>query len=195
MVRALGDCPGRFLDPAAHRLLATAGSPRRALFLDRDGVININHGYVHDAEHTDWLPGIFELCRDAQGMGYWPVVVTNQAGIARGLYDEATFLAYTAWVHEQFAAIGTRLLATYYCPHHPTEGTSAYRQACGSRKPGAGMLIRAAEDLAIDLGNSLLVGDSESDLMAARAAGIPGAFMVEGRLPSFRNIAPRHTEL
>lgn len=195
MVRTITTCPRRYLEPAADRLLATVGWPRRALFLDRDGVINVNHGYVHQAEHTDWLPGIFELCRDALALGYLPVVATNQAGIARGYYDERTFLAYTAWVHEQFVSHGVRLLATYYCPHHPTEGQPKYRKVCECRKPGPGMLVRAAADLALDLGKSILIGDSDSDLLAARAAGVGTAVKVEGSLHMLSGIVLAHSSL
>src|SRR5690606_24836828 len=130
-----------FLDPAAEALLAAAPMPRKALFLDRDGVININHGYVHAPERTDWVPGIFELVADAHARGYLPIVVTNQAGIGRGHYDEAAFLAYTGWVHAQFAQRGAPLLATFWCPHHPDAGIGGYRVACNCRKPEPGMLL------------------------------------------------------
>ena len=161
-----------FTDPGADALLAAASAPRRALFLDRDGVINANHGYVHTPERTDWIPGIFELVADAHARGYLPVVVTNQAGIGRGFYDEAAFLAYMNWVHGEFARRGTPLLATYWCPHHPEFGVGDYRVDCGCRKPAPGMLLAAIERFAIDPAASLLVGDSPTDLDAARAAGV-----------------------
>ena len=112
-----------YLDPRADAVLASAPTPRKALFLDRDGVINANHGYVHSAESTEWLPGIFELVAQAQLHGMVVIVVTNQAGIGRGYYSEDEFLAYTAWMHAQFAQRGTPLLATFWCPHHPDAGS------------------------------------------------------------------------
>src|SRR5690606_1314353 len=90
------------------------GGPHRALFLDRDGVVNVDHGYVHTPGRTEWVPGIFELARAARAAGYVLVVATNQAGIARGYYDEEQFRAYTRWVHARFAEEGAPLLATYY---------------------------------------------------------------------------------
>lgn len=161
-----------YLDPAAGAMLAAAPSPRRALFLDRDGVVNVNHGYVHDPAQTDWVPGIFALVADAHARGFLPIVVTNQAGIARGYYDEAGFLGYTAWLHREFARRGAPLLATFWCPHHPEADNDGYRLDCGCRKPKPGMLIEAITRFAIDPAASLLVGDAESDLQAARAAGV-----------------------
>jgi D-glycero-alpha-D-manno-heptose 1-phosphate guanylyltransferase len=161
-----------YVDPRADALLAAHVGPRRALFLDRDGVININHGYVHTPERTDWLPGIFGRVRQAHAAGYLPIVVTNQAGIGRGYYDEPAFLAYSAWMHERFAQQGTPLLATYWCPHHPDAGLGDYRVDCACRKPAPGMLLAAAQAFALDLRGSLLVGDKNSDLQAGRAAGL-----------------------
>ncbi|HSD17985.1 MAG TPA: HAD family hydrolase [Thermomonas sp.] len=168
-----------YLDPAADALLAAAPSWRRALFLDRDGVINLNHGYVHTPANTDWVPGIFELVADAHARGYLPIIVTNQAGIGRGLYDEATFLAYTAWMHAQFAARGTPLLATFWCPHHPDAGVGDYRIDCDCRKPRPGMLQAAVARFGIDPARSLMVGDKQGDLDAAAAAGIPARLLRE----------------
>ena len=168
-----------YLDPAANRLLAVASAPRKALFLDRDGVININHGYVHTPANTDWVPGIFELVADAQARGHACIVVTNQAGIGRGLYDEAGFLAYTAWMHAQVAARGTPLLATYWCPHHPAEGLGDYRVDCDCRKPRPGMLREAIARFDIDPMRSLMIGDKQGDLDAATAAGVPARLLRE----------------
>lgn len=145
-------------------------APRRALFLDRDGVINIDHGYVHSQERTDWVPGIFELAALAGSVGMVCVVVTNQAGIARGYYDEAAFRAYTGWMHAEFHARGAPLLATYFCPHHPQAGADA--NACFCRKPEPGMLLAAIRDFDIDAARSLIIGDKPSDIEAAAAAGV-----------------------
>ena len=153
--------------------------PRKALFLDRDGVINVNYGYVHTAEQTDWVPGIFELCATARDAGYVLVVVTNQAGIARGYYSEAEFLDYTRWMHGEFAERGLEILATLYCPHHPEAGLGAFRTRCDCRKPAPGMFIVASEFLGLALGDSVMVGDKESDLVAASLAGVPKRFLID----------------
>lgn len=170
-----------YLDPRVDELLAAMPAPRKALFLDRDGVINVDHGYVHTPEDTEWVSGIFELCARAQRAGYLLVVVTNQAGIARGYYSVGKFLDYTQWIHEQFAAQGTPLTATYYCPHHPDAGVGVLQLDCDCRKPKPGMLLSAGFDLQLDLSASLLVGDKLSDLAAATAAGVGKGVLVDNR--------------
>ncbi|MGH8037806.1 MAG: D-glycero-alpha-D-manno-heptose-1,7-bisphosphate 7-phosphatase [Stenotrophomonas sp.] len=161
--------PGLVLNPASPgRLPAT----RRALLLDRDGVINVNFGYVHTPDTTQWVEGIFDLCRAAQAAGFGLVVVTNQAGIGRGLYTEAQFADYTLWMMDQLAAHDIEILRTYYCPHHPVAGLGEYRVECECRKPRPGMILAAASDLGIDLATSIMIGDKASDMLAARAAGV-----------------------
>lgn len=167
-----------YVDPGADTLLASHPGSRRALFLDRDGVINRNHGYVHTPDATDWLPGIFDRVRTASHEGYLPIVVTNQAGIGRGYYDEVAFLDYTAWMHARFAEQGVPLLATYWCPHHPEAGLGEYRVACACRKPQPGMLLAAMREFGLDLAASMLAGDSASDLEAGRAAGVGSMLQV-----------------
>lgn len=152
----------------------------RALFLDRDGVININHGYVHTSEKTDWMPGIFDLARAARRAGYVLVVVTNQAGIARGFYTAAQFEAYTRWMHGCFVREGAPLLATYYCPHHPDVGLGGGGVQCACRKPAPGMLLAATAQWGINPAASILIGDQPSDIAAARAAGIGRAILMQG---------------
>ncbi|NOT87235.1 MAG: HAD family hydrolase [Lysobacter sp.] len=156
------------VDPASIAVLPLV--PRRALFLDRDGVINVNHGYVHSKEQTEWVPGIFELVGAAASAGLICVVVTNQAGIARGYYDETQFRSYTEWMHGEFRDHGVPLLATYHCPHHPEAGPHA--TICACRKPAPGMLLAALRDFDIDPARSLMIGDKPGDIEAAVAAGI-----------------------
>jgi D-glycero-D-manno-heptose 1,7-bisphosphate phosphatase len=151
----------------------------KALFLDRDGVINEEVGYLHAAEEVRWVEGIFELCRVAVGLGYRLVVVTNQAGIARGLYTEGDFEVLTAWMLEEFVKRGVALDAVYFCPFHP-EGKGKYKREHEDRKPGTGMLRRAAKDLGVELGASVMVGDRCTDIIAANAAGLRTAFLLEG---------------
>lgn len=144
----------------------------KALFLDRDGVINVDHGYVCTVERTEFVEGIFELCRAARMQGYLTVVVTNQSGIARGYYTEQDFHVYMDWMRSEFAARGAPLDAVYYCPHHPDTGSQEYRRDCECRKPKPGMLRRAAQELGLDLAASIMLGDSLTDMEAARAAGV-----------------------
>jgi len=169
--------PGVFFP--AGRAPSPSSSHRKAIFLDRDGVINVNHGYVHTMAETEWVPGVFDFCQAAANQGYALVVVTNQAGIARGYYSEAQFRDYMAWVHAQFEDRGVPLLATWYCPHHPTAGVGDLKIDCGCRKPKPGMIVAACEMLGINPGESLLVGDQPSDLEAAQAAGVGSSFMID----------------
>ncbi len=145
---------------------------RRALFLDKDGVINVDHGYVCTPDRTDFIDGIFGLCRVATQRGYLNVVITNQAGIARGYYTEQAFLAYMGWVRGEFRRHGATLDAVYYCPHHPVHGRGKYLKDCDCRKPKPGMILSAAHDLDLDLPASVLLGDNPSDTAAGRAAGV-----------------------
>lgn len=182
-----GSCP-RLFEPESN-LALPSGVRKKALFLDRDGVININHGYVHTPEQTDWVDGIFELCRIAQDADYNLIVVTNQAGIARGYYTEATYLAYTRWMHSQFLERDISLLATYYCPHHP-EGLGEWRLNCECRKPHPGMILAAASRYNIDLSVSVMVGDSVSDLQASHAAGVGSYVMVGDAIADKHHVLP-----
>jgi D-glycero-D-manno-heptose 1,7-bisphosphate phosphatase len=155
----------------------------KLLFLDRDGVINIDHGYVHRADQTEWVSGIFDFCRAARRAGYGLVVVTNQAGIARGYYSEDSFRQYTRWVHEQFVEQDAPLLATYYCPHHPDAGVGEWRIECDCRKPKPGMLRAASADFGVPLSQCILLGDKPSDIDAAKAAGLTRYYLVNDKLP------------
>lgn len=146
-------------------------SKPRALFLDRDGVINVDAGYTWRIEDFHFIDGIFDLCRQACQLGYVLVVATNQSGIGRGLYSEADFQHLTAWMRQRFDAEGAPLAAVYHCPYHP-DGVGDYARHSDWRKPRPGMLLQAARDLGLDLGQSLMVGDSENDMAAARAAGL-----------------------
>jgi D-glycero-D-manno-heptose 1,7-bisphosphate phosphatase len=160
--------------------VATPNAAARALFLDRDGVINHDAGYIHRPKDVIWVPGIFDLCRTALALDYRLVVVTNQAGIGRGLYTQAQFDDLTAWMMREFAARETPLSAVYSCPYHPEHGLGDYRREHEDRKPAPGMLLRAARDLGLDLSRSVLVGDRCTDIAAAQAAGLRQAFLLIG---------------
>jgi D-glycero-D-manno-heptose 1,7-bisphosphate phosphatase len=144
----------------------------RALFLDRDGVVNIEKNYVYRIEDFEFTDGIFELCARAQRLGFMLVIVTNQAGIARGYYTVPEYERLTEWMLERFAANGIRIEKVYYCPFHPTAGIGEYRRESFDRKPNPGMILRAQQDYALDLAGSVLVGDKRSDIEAGRAAGV-----------------------
>ncbi len=145
---------------------------RRALFLDRDGVINIDHKYVHKPESFDFIDGIFDLIRKARELGYLVIVVTNQAGIGRGYYSEDDFLALTDWMKNKFAERGATIDAVYYCPDHPLYGLGSYRKDSPMRKPAPGMLLQARDEFGINMALSIMVGDKRTDMQAGAAAGI-----------------------
>lgn len=144
----------------------------RALFLDRDGVINYDSGYTSKIENFQFIDGIFELCRTARQLGYLLIVVTNQAGIGRGYYSEEDFFVLTKWMSEQFEAEDATLTDVFYCPYHPEHGEGRYKIESFDRKPNPGMLLRAAEKHRLDLKGSIMVGDKDSDMQAASKASV-----------------------
>lgn len=144
---------------------ATDGRP--AVFLDRDGTINVEKSYLYRAEEFEFIPGAPEAIRLLKEAGFLVVVVTNQSGIARGYYDEAAVHRLHRFVDGELARVGAAIDAYYLCPHHPQHGSGE----CSCRKPLPGMLLQAAADHRIDLAGSYLVGDKSSDLEAGLAAG------------------------
>jgi len=143
-----------------------------ALFLDRDGVVNVERHYVYRIEDFDFVEGIFDLCRCAAQRGLPIVIVTNQAGIGRGLYSEKQFNTLTTWMCQRFKQEGITVTAVYHCPYHPEHGVGHYRRESPDRKPSPGMLLRARDDWDIDLARSVMVGDRLTDMFAAQAAGV-----------------------
>jgi D-glycero-D-manno-heptose 1,7-bisphosphate phosphatase len=150
----------------------------RALFLDRDGVVNEEVGYLHQTKDVRFVDGIFPLCRTAARLGYRLIVVTNQSGIARGIYSEADFHALMEFMRGQLQAEGVELDAIYYCPFHPEHGVGEYKREHEDRKPGTGMLLRGAKEFELKLSESVMIGDRCSDVMAANAAGLRQAFLI-----------------
>lgn len=146
--------------------------PIRALFLDRDGVINIDGGYTSRSDDFEFIDGIFDLCRAAKQSDYLIIVVTNQAGIGRGYYSEQDFFVLTTWMVEQFEAEGAPLTEVLFCPNHPEHGIGTYKKDSFDRKPNPGMLLRAAEKYGVSLNDSIIVGDKDSDMQAAERAGV-----------------------
>lgn len=153
----------------------------KAVFLDRDGVINADTGYVHKPEDFRFSDGIFAFCRAAREAGYLLVVVTNQAGIARGYYTEEDFRKLTDWMLARFSERGVEIAAVYACPCHPEHGTGAYKRDSFDRKPNPGMILKARDAFDIDLSQSVLIGDKNSDIEAGRGAGVGRLFFLRGK--------------
>jgi D-glycero-D-manno-heptose 1,7-bisphosphate phosphatase len=151
---------------------------KRALFLDRDGVINVDYGYVHTPDNFEFIDGIFELVLAAKRAGYLVIIVTNQAGIGRGYYTTDQFNDLTEWMKDRFAEKGAQIDAVYFCPHHPEMGLNEYHRHCDCRKPAPGMIRKAELEHSIDIEHSLLIGDRLSDIECAKAAGIKTAILI-----------------
>jgi len=153
---------------------------RPAVFLDRDGTICREVGYVNHVDRLELLPGSAEALRRINESGRLAVLVTNQAGAARGYFPRELIES----VHQKLKALlaqgGARIDAYYYCPHHPEVGEAELRRECDCRKPGPGMLFRAREELNADLSRSWIVGDSFKDMEAGQAAGVPGVLLRTG---------------
>jgi D,D-heptose 1,7-bisphosphate phosphatase len=158
---------------------------RRALLLDRDGVINVDHGYVGSRERFDWIPGAREAIRDATDAGWHVFVVTNQSGVARGHYSETAVAALHGWVIEEVRRAGGTIDDIRYCPFHPDASVPAYRCNSDWRKPAPGMLLDLMRTWELDASRCVLVGDKESDMAAAHAAGMRGILFRGGDLADF----------
>jgi len=143
---------------------------QKALFIDRDGVINVDKGHVYSQEDFEFNDGIFDLCRGYYDAGYFILVITNQAGIAKGIFTEADFIKLTEWMISRFQENGILISKVYYCPHHPD-----FTGPCKCRKPQPGMLLNAIKEFDLDITECVLIGDMETDLEAGRRAGIPEA--------------------
>lgn len=149
----------------------------KAVFLDRDGVINVDHGYVHRKEDFEFVDGIFEVCRHFQEQGYLLIVVTNQSGIARGMYSEEQFQELSGWMLERFKENGVEIAKVYHCPHHPEFGPEETRN-CDCRKPEPGMILQGIADFDLDPDLCFLIGDKASDREAAQRANLGGAEII-----------------
>jgi len=153
----------------------------KALFLDRDGIINVDHGYVYQKENFEFVDGIFDLCLAASKKGYLLIIITNQSGIGRGKYSTAEFLALTEWMKEEFSKHDVKIDDVYFCPHHPIKGQGEYLKNCQCRKPEPGLILDAQKKHHIDLQQSVFIGDKVSDMQAAQLAGIPNRLLVAGQ--------------
>ncbi|MDO9229608.1 MAG: HAD family hydrolase [Syntrophales bacterium] len=151
-----------------------------AIFLDRDGTINEEIGYMDRLEKLRLIPGAAEAIRRINATGMKAVVVTNQSGVARGILTEAFVAETHARLAEMLRAEGASIDAFYFCPHHPTEGLGDYRRVCACRKPAPGLLLRAAAELHLDLARSYMVGDTRKDIEAGVGAGAQGILVRTG---------------
>jgi D-glycero-D-manno-heptose 1,7-bisphosphate phosphatase len=145
---------------------------QKAVFIDRDGVINKEVGYLHKTDDFEFIDGVFDACKYFQALGYKLIVITNQSGIARGYYQEEDFHRLTAWMLEQFTNQDINILDVFFCPHGP-------ESTCICRKPQPGMLLEARDKFDIDMKNSWMIGDKETDVAAADAAGVTNTILVK----------------
>jgi D-glycero-D-manno-heptose 1,7-bisphosphate phosphatase len=136
---------------------------KKALFLDRDGIINEDSAYPYKPEHIVFCEGIIELCKNAVDKGYILIVVTNQAGVAKGYFSEQDVKLLHSWMEKEFTNRGIAITAFYFSPYHPDGTVEQYKKETDCRKPGPGMILQAVKDHNIDLSVSLMLGDKESD--------------------------------
>lgn len=155
---------------------------KKAAFLDRDGVINIDHGYVGKIEDFSWCEGIFDGLFRLQELGFELVIITNQSGIARGYYSEADFKSLTKWMLTGLEKQKIKIAKVYHCPHAPELN-------CECRKPKPGMILQAASELNIDLASSILIGDKDSDIAAGKAAEVGKCFLLGRDFTTLKEVA------
>jgi D-glycero-D-manno-heptose 1,7-bisphosphate phosphatase len=158
---------------------------RPAVFLDRDGTLNDDTGYVYRIADFRWLPGAVNAVRALNDGGYYVFIVTNQSGVARGLYDETAIRDLHGWMNDELRAAGARIDDFRYCPHHPEASIAAYRTVCSCRKPAAGMLLDLMAAWPVIHEGSIMIGDRESDAAAGTAAGIASAVIPPGGLEEY----------
>lgn len=158
-----------------------------AVFLDRDGVLNVDKGHVHLPEDFVWTDGAIDAVKYLNDRGYLLIVVTNQGGVARGYYTEQKVIELHNWMNEELSFTGAHIDAFYHCPHHP-QGEGPHGIPCGCRKPAPGLFLQAMKEWPVDKRKSIAIGDKETDLEAARKAGIKGVlFSGENLLKAIRN--------
>jgi len=145
---------------------------KKVIFLDRDGVVNHEVGYLHKVEDFKFIDGVFDACQYFQSLGYQIVIVTNQSGIARGYYGEQEFHMVNNWMLEQFENNGIEILDVFFCQHGPEDN-------CDCRKPKPGMFLQAQDTQGVDMGQSWMIGDKEADIQAANTAGIKNTVLVK----------------
>ena len=161
----------------------------KVAFLDRDGVINVDLGYLHRVEDFMYTEGCIDALRVISDRGFGIVIVTNQAGIAHGYYTESDFHKLMKWLIADLNSHGIKILDYFFCPHHPQGKVPKYSKLCDWRKPSPGMILHAVNKYSIDIAKSFLVGDKETDLEAAKLAGLAKYFLVRGGEKALKEIA------
>jgi D-glycero-D-manno-heptose 1,7-bisphosphate phosphatase len=146
----------------------------KAIFLDRDGTINVDKKYVHNISDFEFIPGVITAMSSLQVAGYMLVIITNQSGIARGYYSEHQIQILNEWLRKTLLTQNILISGIYYCPHHPEASIARYRKDCDCRKPKLGLFYQAVEELAIDLDHSYTIGDRMRDLAICEASGCKG---------------------
>ena len=155
---------------------------KRAIFLDRDGTINIDAEYLNDIKRFHWLPDAIEAIRYINEHGALAIVITNQRGVARGFFPESDVIKLHDWMNCELNRYGAHIDGFYYCPHHPEAKVKDYRKDCDCRKPKPGLILKAAADHDIDLAHSVMIGDMERDVECGKRAGTLGVRYVGGSL-------------
>jgi len=159
--------------------------PRPAVFFDRDGVLNVDSGYLFEIKEFVWIDGAIEAVKAVNDAGYFAFVITNQSGVARGLYRETDINILHDWMTRQLSSCGARIDAFEYCPFHPDGQVERYRRTSHRRKPKPGMIVDLLERFPVDRSRSFVIGDKPSDMEAASAAGLPGHVFPGGNLRDF----------
>ena len=159
----------------------------RAVFLDRDGTINVDKGYLYKPEDIKYLPGVLDALKFLQDMGYLLIVVTNQSGIARGYYTEEQYLELQDWINSDLRSKGIFLTKTYYCPHLEGAKICKYDIKCDCRKPKTGLYWKAVAEFNISLKDSFVIGDKESDLSLVEDSDVKGILLGSAKSDKYKS--------
>ena len=158
---------------------------RPAVFFDRDGVLNHDLGYVCTSDRFKWIDGAVEAIKHLNSINYYTFVVSNQSGVARGFYKETDVIEFHKWINNELFSKHAHIDEFYFCPHYKYGKVKEYSKFCNNRKPEPGMLLRAFSKWKIDKEHSFLIGNSDTDIIAARRAGIKGYLFEKGNLYDF----------
>jgi len=163
----------------------TDRAARPAAFLDRDGVLNRDDGYIGTRERIHWMPGVATAIRTLNNAGYWVFVITNQSGVARGMFSEEDVRHLHGWMRDELQSQGARIDDIRFCPHHPQGVVAGYAGDCDCRKPKPGMLLDLMQAWPVQRQGSFVIGDKASDIAMAEAAALPGFLFENGDLAAF----------